>query len=175
MVVIFDGKHSSLSQMYRDLKCSHHLMQEKYDGIPDIPGLAPVGFERWATLLTQAHPEEEFERLQKAVLKMPIGNPGMTEPETTWANEKSSGLEDEEGRHLAADSRGISIPPVQGDVRLGALSSSDGSERWDYGRHDDSFDDDDDRFCGDDDDSESPRDYTACTLDDCGYYGHCQY
>ncbi len=100
---------------------------------------------------------------------------GMTEPETTRANEKSSGLENEEGRHLAADSPGISISPVQGDVRLGALSSSDGSERWIYGRHDDSFDDDDDRFYGDDDDSESPRDYTACTLDDCGYCGHCQY
>ena len=100
---------------------------------------------------------------------------GMIEPGTTRANEKSSGLEDEEGRHLAADSQGISMPPVEGDVRFGALSSSDGSERWDYGRHDDFFDDDDDRFYGGDDDSESPRDYTACTLDDCGYCGHCQY
>lgn len=71
---------------------------------------------------------------------------GMTEPETTRANEKSSGLEDTEGRHLAADLRGISIDPVQGDVRLGALSSSDGSERWDYGRHDDCFGVDGDRF-----------------------------
>ena len=53
---------------------------------------------------------------------------GMTEPGTSRANEKSSGLEDEEGRHLAADSRRISMPPVQGGVRLGALSSSDGSE-----------------------------------------------
>ena len=176
MVVIFNRKHSSLPQIYKDLKYPHPLVQENYDRIPDTPGLTPVGFERWATLLIQAHPEEEFERLQKAVPKMPISNPGMTEPETTRANEKSSGLEDEEGRHLAADSREISIPPVQGDVRLGALNSSDGSERWDYGRHDDPFeDDDDDRFCGDDDDSKSPRDYTACTLDDCGYCGHCQY
>ena len=75
MVVIFEGKHSSLSQMYSDLKCPHHLAQEKYDEIPDIPGLTPVGFERWVTLLIQAYPEEEFERLQKAVLKMPISNP----------------------------------------------------------------------------------------------------
>ena len=61
--------------MYRDLKCPYHLVQEKYDGMPDIPALTPVGFERWVTLLIQAHPEEEFERLQKAVLKMPISNP----------------------------------------------------------------------------------------------------
>ena len=99
----------------------------------------------------------------------------MTKPKSTRANKKSSGLEDEEGRHLAANSRGISIPPVQGDIRLGTLSSSDGSERWDYGRHDYSFDNDNDRFYGDDDDSKSPRDYTACTLDDCGYCGHSQY
>ena len=61
--------------MYRDLHCQHHLVQEKYDERPDIPGLTPVGFERWVTLLIQAHPHEEFERLQKAVLDMPICNP----------------------------------------------------------------------------------------------------
>ena len=61
--------------MYRDLACQHHLVQERYDERPDIPGLTPVGFERWATLLIQAHPEAEFERLQKAVLEMPISNP----------------------------------------------------------------------------------------------------
>ena len=61
--------------MYRDLSCQHHLVQERYDERPDIPGLTPVGFERWVTLLIQAHPEEEFERLQKAVLEMPISNP----------------------------------------------------------------------------------------------------
>ena len=61
--------------MYRDLECQHHLVQEKYDERPDIPGLTPVGFERWVTLLIQAHPDEEFGRLQKAVLDMPICNP----------------------------------------------------------------------------------------------------
>ena len=61
--------------MYRDLACQHHLVQDKFDERPDIPGLTPVGFERWVTLLIQAHPEEEFERLQKAVLEMPISNP----------------------------------------------------------------------------------------------------
>lgn len=61
--------------MYRDLECQHHLVQEKYDERPDIPGLTPVGFERWVTLLIQAHPDEEYGRLQKAVLDMPICNP----------------------------------------------------------------------------------------------------
>lgn len=74
-VVVFDDEHSSISRMYRDLGCSHHLVQERYDDRPDIPGLTPIGFERWVTLLIQAHPDVEFERLQKAVLEMPISNP----------------------------------------------------------------------------------------------------
>ena len=61
--------------MYRQLSCQHHLVQEQDDQRPDIPGLTPVGFERWVTLLIKAHPEEEYQRLQKAVLDMPISNP----------------------------------------------------------------------------------------------------
>ena len=61
--------------MYRELACQHHLVQEHSDERPDIPGLTPIGFERWVTLLIQAHPNEEYERLQKAVLDMPISNP----------------------------------------------------------------------------------------------------
>ena len=65
--------------MYRDLKCQHHLVQEQNNQRPDIPGLTPVGFGRWMTLLIQAHPEEEYRRLQKAVLDMPISNPDKKE------------------------------------------------------------------------------------------------
>ncbi|KAL9020887.1 MAG: hypothetical protein Q9185_001850 [Variospora sp. 1 TL-2023] len=72
---VFDDEHSSISRMYRDLECQHHLVQEHFDEKPDIPGLTPVGFQRWVTLLIQAHPQEEFERLAKAVLAMPINNP----------------------------------------------------------------------------------------------------
>ena len=72
---VFDDERSSISRMYRELECQHHLVQERFDERPDIPGLTPVGFERWVTLLIQAHPEEEYERLQKAVLSMPISNP----------------------------------------------------------------------------------------------------
>ena len=75
VLAVFDDERSSISRMYRELECQHHLVQERFDERPDIPGLTPVGFERWVTLLIQAHPEEEYERLQKAVLAMPISNP----------------------------------------------------------------------------------------------------
>lgn len=73
--VVFDDDRSNISRMYRELECQHHLVQDRFDERPDIPGLTPVGFERWVTLLIQAHPEVEYERLQKAVLDMPISNP----------------------------------------------------------------------------------------------------
>lgn len=57
------------------MEAEHHLVQEKHGERPDIPGLTPRGFQRWATLMIQANPEREYERLQKAVLNMPINNP----------------------------------------------------------------------------------------------------
>lgn len=74
-LVIFDDERSQIGRMYRELECQHHLVQERFDEKPDIPALTPVGFERWVTLLIRAHPTEEFERLKKAVLEMPISNP----------------------------------------------------------------------------------------------------
>lgn len=50
-------------------------MQERLDEKPDIPGLTARGFERWMTLMIQAHPDQEFERLQRTLLEMPINNP----------------------------------------------------------------------------------------------------
>lgn len=61
--------------MYRELSCQHHLVQGDDGEKPTIPGLTPIGFERWVTLLIRAHPDEEYCRLQKAVLTMPINNP----------------------------------------------------------------------------------------------------
>jgi len=74
-LVIFDDERSQIGRMYRELECQHHLVQEQFDEKPDIPSLTPVGFERWVTLLIRAHPTEEFERLKKALLEMPISNP----------------------------------------------------------------------------------------------------
>ena len=77
LLVIFDDSQSSISRMYRSLRIQHHLIQED-DSLherPDIPGLTPRGFERWTTLMILAHPDEEFERFQKAAVNMPINNP----------------------------------------------------------------------------------------------------
>ena len=73
--VVFDDRTSSISRMLREVEAQHHLVQEKLDGRPDIPGLTPQGFETWATLLIKAHPEQEFERLAKVAMDMPIDNP----------------------------------------------------------------------------------------------------
>lgn len=73
---IFDDRTSAISRLLREVEAEHHLVQVKLNERPDVPGLTPKGFERWATLMIQAHPEREFERLQKAVLNMPISNPG---------------------------------------------------------------------------------------------------
>jgi hypothetical protein len=60
--------------MYRDLECQHHLVQDRYDEQPYIPGLTPAGFEKWMTILLRAYPDQEVERLQKAIRDMPINN-----------------------------------------------------------------------------------------------------
>ncbi|OOQ90189.1 hypothetical protein PEBR_05480 [Penicillium brasilianum] len=73
---IFDDRTSSISRLFREIKAQHHLVQlDDLKERPDIPGLTPKGFETWATIMIQAHPEREYERLQKAVLNMPISNP----------------------------------------------------------------------------------------------------
>ncbi|KIW77343.1 hypothetical protein Z517_09789 [Fonsecaea pedrosoi CBS 271.37] len=73
--IIFDDRTSSISRMFREIECQHHLVQEKLNERPDTPGLTPRGFEAWATLLLRAHPDQEYERLAKTALDMPISNP----------------------------------------------------------------------------------------------------
>ncbi|KAI9832325.1 MAG: hypothetical protein M1826_002011 [Phylliscum demangeonii] len=65
---------SELSQLYQALGCQHHLVPDQPDSAPTIPGLTPLGFERWMTTMLRACPDEEVERLQMAVLQMPISN-----------------------------------------------------------------------------------------------------
>jgi hypothetical protein len=73
--VVF-GKLSSsaLSKIYRDLRCEHHFVQEDLADTPCVPALTPKGFDTWMTIMIQALPETEYERLSKAVLTMPISN-----------------------------------------------------------------------------------------------------
>ncbi|KAJ6160022.1 hypothetical protein N7497_004559 [Penicillium chrysogenum] len=72
---IFDDRTSSISRLFREIKVEHHLIQDDVEKRPDIPGLTPKGFETWETLMILANPGREYERLQKAVLNMPINNP----------------------------------------------------------------------------------------------------
>ena len=72
---IFDDRTSSISRMLRELEVSHHLIQNKLSERPDVPGLTPEGFEKWYFLMIRAHPDQEYARLAKTALEMPINNP----------------------------------------------------------------------------------------------------
>lgn len=72
--MVFDDRTSAISRLYREVDAEHHLVQENTHEKPDIPGLTPLGFKTWSTLMLLAYPDQEFERLQKAVLDMPICN-----------------------------------------------------------------------------------------------------
>ncbi|KAF2768665.1 hypothetical protein EJ03DRAFT_250080, partial [Teratosphaeria nubilosa] len=64
----------SLSKVYQKLFCQHHLVQGQPHEIPFIPGLTPNGFATFMTVLIEAHPDMEFERLSHAVMHMPVSN-----------------------------------------------------------------------------------------------------
>ncbi|KAF1831578.1 hypothetical protein BDW02DRAFT_45836 [Decorospora gaudefroyi] len=66
--------YSSLSKIYRDMRCQHHLIQEHPAEQPYVPALTPEGFQEWMTAMIQAYPDAEYERLVKAILDMPISN-----------------------------------------------------------------------------------------------------
>ncbi|KAK7518560.1 hypothetical protein IWZ03DRAFT_149278 [Phyllosticta citriasiana] len=66
--------NSTVSKIYRDLRCEHHLVQDQLIAVPNIPALTPEGFKQWMTLMIQGHPDTEYERLSKAVMNMPISN-----------------------------------------------------------------------------------------------------
>ncbi|KAI1948543.1 hypothetical protein LOZ57_002902 [Ophidiomyces ophidiicola] len=72
---VFDDRTSSISRLYREVQAEHHLIQDRTDERPDIPGLTPGGFERWMRLMVVAYPDQECERLQRTLLEMPISNP----------------------------------------------------------------------------------------------------
>jgi hypothetical protein len=48
------------------------LIQEDPHSAATIPSLTPVGFAFWTTLFILAYPEEEFRRLEKVILELPI-------------------------------------------------------------------------------------------------------
>jgi hypothetical protein len=70
--------HDPLSDLYQDLSCQHHLIQESSDKRPMIPGLTPAGFAHWMTTWILAYPDQEASRLEKVVVSMPIDADGET-------------------------------------------------------------------------------------------------
>lgn len=71
---VFTLSNSSIAKIYRDKKIEHFYIQDNIDDAPSIPAMTPCGFQRWMTLHIQAHPQAEFERLQRVVREMPINN-----------------------------------------------------------------------------------------------------
>jgi hypothetical protein len=68
--------NEQISLLFQDLGCEHHLIQENPSSAPAIPSLTPVGFAHWMTLHILAYPDEEWSRLEKVVLKLPIDADG---------------------------------------------------------------------------------------------------
>jgi hypothetical protein len=65
-----------ISRLFQDLGCEHHLVQENSRSPPTIPSLTSVGFAHWMTIHILAYPEQEWARLEKVVIKMPIDADG---------------------------------------------------------------------------------------------------
>lgn len=74
-VDVFDDRLSNVSRMLSELQVEHHLVQTQIFRRPDAPALTPGGFAAWSTLLIQAYPDQEFERLNRVLRFMPICNP----------------------------------------------------------------------------------------------------
>ncbi|KAF2994928.1 hypothetical protein E8E13_001294 [Curvularia kusanoi] len=66
--------YPALSRVYQSMRCQHHLIQEHPAESPYIPALTPQGFQEWMTIMIQAYPDTEYQRISKAVLDMPISN-----------------------------------------------------------------------------------------------------
>ncbi|KAL5336457.1 hypothetical protein BJX70DRAFT_409900 [Aspergillus crustosus] len=115
---IFDDRTSSISRLFREIEAEHHLVQAKLNERPDIPGLTPRGFEVWAAMMIQAHPDKEYERLQKAVLNMPISNPDNKKerfpkeiPRRLFPETPNLRLREELDQHIMKHC-GVDLPPI---------------------------------------------------------------
>ena len=75
---MFDDTITNISRIYKCFKCQHHFIQGAGhdDERPDIPCLTPGGFDTWARVLIEAHPNREYKRLQKAVNMFQIRDKG---------------------------------------------------------------------------------------------------
>jgi hypothetical protein len=73
-------------------------MQETSTSAPVIPALTPLGFVQWQAILALAYPDEEWERLSKVVLALPV------EADSELIEGKPESLPKQISRHLFPDS-----------------------------------------------------------------------
>ncbi|KAF2096791.1 hypothetical protein NA57DRAFT_58678 [Rhizodiscina lignyota] len=116
-------KYDTLSRIYRSLGCTHHFIQDAPNSQPSVPALTPEGFCQWLTLLIQAHPETEFNRLAMAVRDMPISN--ADDPRERFPKELSRRLfpkhHNSEIRHRCSAAL-LPPPPPGGPPRMNSES-----------------------------------------------------
>jgi hypothetical protein len=95
IIAIFRGQpNEHICRLYQELGCEYHLIQEDPHFAPIIPSLTPVGFAYWMAIFLLAYPEEEWRRLEKVVLEMPIDFDG------ALVNGKPERLPKQISRHL---------------------------------------------------------------------------
>lgn len=71
-----NSNEEHIQQLYQNLGCEHHLIQENPHSPAIIPSLTAVGFAHWMTLFILAYPQEEWTRLERVVRAMPIDADG---------------------------------------------------------------------------------------------------
>ncbi|KAK3304590.1 uncharacterized protein B0T15DRAFT_247815 [Chaetomium strumarium] len=69
---IFRAPPSRLAELYQQLSCEYYLVPAEPKARPTLPGLTLAGWTQWTTLAVRAYPNEEAERLAKAVAALPI-------------------------------------------------------------------------------------------------------
>lgn len=78
LLAIFRAQANELiSQLYRDMGCQHHLVQDDTRNEPTIPALTPLGFAHFMTVTILAYPDVEWKRLEKVVTDLPIDADGL--------------------------------------------------------------------------------------------------
>ncbi|KAH8811760.1 hypothetical protein F5884DRAFT_288843 [Xylogone sp. PMI_703] len=68
--------HEQISQLYQELGCEHHLVQDQPNSAPTVPALTPKGFCQWMIIQIKAYPDEETARLNKILQAWPIDADG---------------------------------------------------------------------------------------------------
>ncbi|RFU26035.1 hypothetical protein B7463_g10305, partial [Scytalidium lignicola] len=68
--------NEQISQLYQDLGCEHHLVQDQLNSPPTVPALTPDGFCRWIIIQIKAYPDEETKRLNKILQAWPVDADG---------------------------------------------------------------------------------------------------